>query len=71
VVEKLHARLADSLRAIRAADGRGDDGDLLVHEFCDLTPSVFPWALELSWGYVVQLYDSGALGGSSVRIVIE
>lgn len=69
VVEKLHARLADSLRAIRAADGRGDDGDLLVHEFCDLTPSVFPWVLELSWGYIVQLYDSGALGG--VRIVIE
>lgn len=71
LVEKLHACLADSLRAIRAADGRGDDGDLLVHEFCNLTPSVFPWILELSWGYVVQLYDSGALGGGSVRIVIE
>jgi hypothetical protein len=71
LVEKLHARLADSLRAIRAADGRGDDGDLRVHEFCDFTPSVFPWILELSWGYVLQLYDSGALGGGSVRIVIE
>ena len=71
LVEKLHARLADSLRAIRAADGRGDDGDLRVHEFCDFTPSVFPWILELSWGYVLQLYDSGALGGGSVRIVVE